>query len=107
MLCILRPGPYIGEDADLGGLPPWILGIPSVQLRTANSVYLEACSRYLIAVADQIRDLQVTSPGKGGPIILVQNESHWTCGQDDVADKYPVNSRVKGSVVNVMSYGRS
>jgi hypothetical protein len=30
----------------------------------------------------------VTSPGKGGPIILVQNESDWTCGDDSLAEGY-------------------
>ncbi|HYE03220.1 MAG TPA: beta-galactosidase, partial [Phycisphaerales bacterium] len=88
MYCILRPGPYVGQGLDLGGLPPWLLAVPNMQLRTANAPFLEACSRYITALAAQVRDLQVTSPGAGGPILLIQNESRWTCGHDDLARQY-------------------
>jgi hypothetical protein len=88
LYCILRPGPFVGAGIDFGGLPSWLMGQAGVQLRTTNGPFLEACSRYLTAVADQVRDLQVTSPGKGGPIILVQNEQAWTCGHDTLARGY-------------------
>jgi beta-galactosidase len=85
---ILRPGPYIGEDRDFGGLPTWLMSLDRGDLRTASGPFLEACSRYITAVADQVRDLQAPSPGKGGPILLVQNESGWTCGAEELAHKY-------------------
>ena len=88
MHCILRPGPFIGQNWDFGGLPPWLPGVKGVRLRIANGPFLEACSRYLTAVSGQVRDLQATSPGKGGPIVLVQNESAWTCGDDAAAATY-------------------
>ncbi|MBC7834168.1 MAG: beta-galactosidase [Phycisphaerales bacterium] len=88
MFCILRPGPFVGGAYDLGGLPPWLLSINNLQLRTANAPFLEACSRYITAVAQQVRDLQVTSPGAGGPILLIQNEAGWTCGDDGLAHSY-------------------
>jgi len=88
MWCILRPGPAIGADWDLGGIPPWVLDLPGVKLRTGNQVFLEACSRYLTAVSEQVRDLQVTSAGAGGPVVMVQNENAWTCGHDDQARGY-------------------
>jgi len=88
MWCILRAGPFISDAWDSGGLPPWLLHAPGVALRTANSVFLEACSRFITALADQVRDLQVTSSGKGGPILLLQNESAWTCGNDELAAAY-------------------
>jgi len=92
MYCILRPGPFVGQEWDFGGLPAWLAGVKGIRLRVANGPYLEACSRYLTAVVNQVRDLQVTSPGKGngsgGPIILVQNESRWTCGDDQQAAAY-------------------
>lgn len=88
MWCILRPGPYIGEGWDLGGIPPWVLEIPKVQLRSNNGPFLEACSRYLGAVTDRVRSLQVTSTGAGGPILLVQNESGWYCSHAAVALGY-------------------
>ncbi|MFG0283711.1 MAG: beta-galactosidase [Phycisphaerales bacterium JB039] len=85
---ILRPGPYIGEDRDFGGLPTWLMNLQRSDLRTASGPFLEACSRYITAVADQVRDLQAPSPGKGGPILLVQNESGWTCGAEELSQKY-------------------
>ncbi len=95
LYCILRPGPYVGEDWDFGGLPVWVNTLKEVRLRAASNSFLEACSRYFNAVADKVRDLQVTSPGKagpggigGGPIILVQSESQWTCGDDRQAESY-------------------
>lgn len=88
MWCILRPGPFVGAEWDFGGLPSWLLSAKGVKLRVANGPFLEACSRYLTAVADQVRDLQVTSPGKSGPLLLIQNESSWTCGDDHQADAY-------------------
>lgn len=96
MFCMLRPGPFIDSGYDLGGLPPWLVGIDNLKLRTANQPFLEACSRYITALAGQVRDLQVNSPTpKGspagtmsGPIILIQNEHAWTCGDDHLAQTY-------------------
>ncbi|MBX3359252.1 MAG: beta-galactosidase [Phycisphaeraceae bacterium] len=88
MYCILRPGPYVGAAWDMGGLPSWLLALPDIRLRVAGPAFLEACSRYITAVAQQVRDLQVTSPGEGGPVLLVQNESGWTCGHDEAAHAY-------------------
>ncbi|CAN5790484.1 hypothetical protein BH11PLA1_BH11PLA1_16300 [soil metagenome] len=90
MYSILRVGPYIGSGLDLGGLPVWLLSAKEVKLRTANTAFLEATSRYVSAVANQVRDLQATATesGPGGPIILVQAESAWTCGDDALAPQY-------------------
>lgn len=88
MYCILRPGPYVGTGYDMGGLPPWLVGVPNLNFRTNSQPFLEACSKYITALAQQVRDLQVTSTGKGGPILLIQNESAWTCGHDDLAHSY-------------------
>lgn len=88
MYCVLRMGPFVGDGLDMGGLPAWLLDVANVKLRTNNSAYLEASSRFLTAVSEQVRDLQVTSAGKGGPVLLVQNESVWTCGDDAIASAY-------------------
>lgn len=95
LYAILRPGPYIGEDWDLGGLPPWLATLKDIKLRAGNQTFLEASSRYLNALADKVRDLQMTAPGKagpggvgGGPIILVQSEAQWHCGDDRQGEQY-------------------
>lgn len=92
--CILRVGPFVGEGYDLGGIPPWALGLKDLtSLRAASQVYLEAASRFFGAVAKQVRDLQVTVPQQagdsvGGPIILVQSEHEWTCGNQAKGGSY-------------------
>ncbi len=86
--CVLRPGPYLGDGRDLGGLPPWLLGQANgVKLRQADGPFLEACSRYLGAVMEQVKDLQATS-SNGGPILLAAVENRWFCGHRDQAKGY-------------------
>lgn len=82
---ILGMGPYVGANWDMGGLPAWVAGM---NLRANNQPFLEACSRFYSAVAEQIKGWQVTAPGTGGPIVLLQCESEWTCGHDQVGDAY-------------------
>ena len=94
--CILRPGPFVDQGWDFGGLPPWLLTNENVKLRTSNQAFLEACSRYITALAGQVRDLQVNSPTPknapanhhAGPIIMMQTESGWTCGDETLAHAY-------------------
>ncbi len=96
LYCILRGGPFVDAGLDFGGLPPWLLTIENLKLRTANQPFLEACSRFITALAGQLRDLQVNAPTpKGtpattlpGPIVLLQNESGFTCGDDHLAETY-------------------
>ncbi|MGQ0628289.1 MAG: beta-galactosidase [Phycisphaerales bacterium] len=95
MYVILRMGPFVGGGFDMGGLPSWLLLNANVNLRTNNGPFLEASSRYINAVARQVRDRQITSvigpkgeSKPGGPIVLIQNESGWTCGHDAMAHGY-------------------
>lgn len=85
MYCILRVGPYVGEGCDLGGLPAWLLNIPELEVRKPNQPYLEAVGKYFNALAKQVKDQQA-SVTRGAPIVMVQNEAHWNCG-DEVAAK--------------------
>jgi len=88
MHCVLRPGPFVGAGWALGGMPAWLLTQKDVKLRTNNGPFLEACSRYFTALADQVKDLQAAGSGRAGPILLVQTENAWTCGHDDLARAY-------------------
>ena len=115
MFAILRIGPFIGSGYDLGGMPAWLTLQKDVSMRVNSSAFLECCSRYFSAVAQQVRDLQVSlRPSKsvagqpqmsqvqagglagidapqqsaGGPIVLIQNECDWTCGVDELAPGY-------------------
>src|SRR6185295_2978823 len=50
MYCILRIGPFIGQDWDFGGLPAWLMSVKNVKFRAMSGPFLEACSRYISAV---------------------------------------------------------
>lgn len=109
--CIVRPGPYICAEWDFGGLPTWLHRIEGMKLRQAHPSFLEACSRYLTAIMNEVRDLQVAAqpttlgerpnhgnhPGQaacgyygqgGGPILMMQAENEWFCHNPEQGDKY-------------------
>ncbi|GJQ30245.1 MAG: hypothetical protein HBSAPP03_21290 [Phycisphaerae bacterium] len=85
MYVTLGLGPYIGSGWEFGGLPPWLAGTP---IRTNSQSFLEATSRFIAAVAEQIKGWQVTAPGTGGPIVMLRCETGWTCGHDSIGDAY-------------------
>jgi len=87
MLCILRPGPFIGAGHDKGGIPAWLEETPDLTLRSASPGFLEAAARFLTAVVGQVKTLQATN-SKPGPIVLVQNEHRWFCGDAAGGDAY-------------------
>jgi beta-galactosidase len=60
LLVILRPGPYIDAETDLGGLPAWLLEkqnllAPSVLLRTSDPRYLDHVRRWFGVLLPRIR----------------------------------------------------
>jgi beta-galactosidase len=69
---ILRPGPYICAEWDMGGLPWWLLQKQGSSLRMASPEFAAASQRYLAAVGKELAPLQIT---RGGPIVLVQVEN--------------------------------
>ncbi len=88
LYCILRPGPYVGSGWDFGGLPAWLHRLPGIKLRQSNGLFLEASARYLGAVLDQVKDLQVTNSSVDGPIILMGAENRWFCDNPVQAQSY-------------------
>ncbi|ERE76102.1 beta-galactosidase-1-like protein 3, partial [Cricetulus griseus] len=71
---ILRPGPYICAEVDLGGLPSWLLGYPELQLRTTQQEFLDAVDKYFDHLIPRILPLQYL---RGGPVIAVQIENEY------------------------------
>lgn len=74
LLVILRPGPYICSECDLGGMPGWLLGKHNIRLRCSNPVFMEYACRYLREVMAQVRPLLCTN---GGPVIAIQVENEY------------------------------
>nr|XP_014721442.2 beta-galactosidase-1-like protein 3 isoform X2 [Equus asinus] len=71
---ILRPGPYICSEIDLGGLPSRLLQDPQVNLRTTDKGFVEAVDKYFDHLISRVVRLQYR---KGGPIIAVQVENEY------------------------------
>ena len=49
---LIRPGPYVCGEYDLGGLPWWLLREREMRLRTRHPVYLNAVRRYYKAFGE-------------------------------------------------------
>lgn len=74
---IVRPGPYVCAEWDLGGLPARLIADKNMRLRCTDSpVYLQESKKYITAVANEIKDLQITSSASG-PIIMLQVENEY------------------------------
>lgn len=71
---ILRPGPYVCAEWDMGGLPWWLLQRDGIPLRTANEYFLQRVRLFEQEVAKQLAPL---TADKGGPIIMVQVENEY------------------------------
>ncbi|MBS3946436.1 MAG: beta-galactosidase, partial [Melioribacter sp.] len=71
---LLRPGPYVCSEWDLGGLPAWLLKQPDIKLRCMDKNYMAAVERYILRLGEELKDLQITY---GGPIIMVQVENEY------------------------------
>ncbi len=82
---VVRVGPYVGGAYSGGGLPNWFTDDPALRPRESNELGVERVSRYLHELLGQIVDLQASD---GGPIVLVQAEHGWTCGNQAEADVY-------------------
>uniref|UniRef100_A0A452TR01 Beta-galactosidase n=1 Tax=Ursus maritimus TaxID=29073 RepID=A0A452TR01_URSMA len=83
LLVILRPGPYICAEWDMGGLPAWLLLKESIILRSSDPDYLAAVDKWLGVLLPKMKPLLYQN---GGPIITVQVEneygSYFSCDYD-------------------------
>ncbi|XP_077403756.1 beta-galactosidase-1-like protein 2 isoform X4 [Vanacampus margaritifer] len=71
---ILRPGPYISSELDLGGLPSWLLQDGDMRVRTTYPGFTEAVNIFFDKLIPKVVPLQFK---KGGPIIAVQVENEY------------------------------
>ncbi|HKF53594.1 MAG TPA: glycoside hydrolase family 35 protein [Candidatus Acidoferrales bacterium] len=71
---ILRPGPYVCSEWDLGGLPSWLLANPKIELRSNQEAFLQPAGEWLKRLGRELAPLQIT---RGGPIIAVQVENEY------------------------------
>ncbi|XP_041931406.1 beta-galactosidase-1-like protein isoform X3 [Alosa sapidissima] len=74
LLVILRPGPYICAEWEMGGLPAWLLEKPNIMLRTADTDYLQAVSSWFAMLLPRMERWLYS---QGGNIISVQVENEY------------------------------
>ena len=74
MYIILRPGPYVCAEWEMGGLPWWLLKKKDIRLRELDPYFMERLKIFESKVAEQVADLTIE---KGGPIIMVQVENEY------------------------------
>lgn len=85
MWVLLRGGPYVCGEWDLGGLPPYLLAYPDVQLRVNSATdphYMAAVNRYIAHLAPIVKPLMTAA---GGPILMVQIENEYGSFGSDAA----------------------
>ena len=71
---ILRPGPYVCAEWELGGYPAWLLKDRSLVLRSNDAKYQAATSAWLTRLGKEVKPLLLKN---GGPIIAVQVENEY------------------------------
>lgn len=71
---IVRPGPYICAEWELGGLPAWLLKDPLMEFRCSYQPYLDAVDRFYDELIPKLVPLQSTN---GGPLLAVQVENEY------------------------------
>jgi len=74
MKVIVRPGPYVCAEWEMGGLPWWLLKEKEIKLRTQDPRFMQRVERFEREVAAQLASLTID---KGGPIIMVQVENEY------------------------------
>ncbi len=80
MWVIVRPGPYVCAEWEMGGLPWWLLKKKDIRLRKRDPYYLERVQKFEQKVGEQLSNLTIE---KGGPIIMMQVENEYgSYGED-------------------------
>ena len=74
MYVILRPGPYVCAEWEMGGLPWWLLKKKDIRLRESDPYFIERVAIFEKEVAKQVAGLTIEN---GGPIIMVQVENEY------------------------------
>ncbi len=80
MYVIVRPGPYVCAEWEMGGLPWWLLKKKDIRLREQDPYFMERVKIFEEKVGEQLAGLTIQ---KGGPIIMVQVENEYgSYGED-------------------------
>ena len=80
MYVIVRPGPYVCAEWEMGGLPWWLLKKKDIRLRERDAYFMERVKIFEEKVGEQLKPLTIQN---GGPIIMIQVENEYgSYGED-------------------------
>ncbi len=74
MYVIVRPGPYVCAEWEMGGLPWWLLKKKDIRLREQDPYFMQRVEIFEQEVGKQLAPLTIQN---GGPIIMVQVENEY------------------------------
>ncbi|ERJ99216.1 beta-galactosidase [Segatella salivae] len=83
MYVIVRPGPYVCAEWEMGGLPWWLLKKKDIRLREDDPYFMARVKAFETEVGRQLAPLTIQN---GGPIIMVQVENEY--GSYGINKKY-------------------
>lgn len=80
MYVIVRPGPYVCAEWEMGGLPWWLLKKKDIRLREQDPYFMKRVEKFMAKVGEQLAPLTIQH---GGSIIMVQVENEYgSYGED-------------------------
>jgi len=94
MYIIVRPGPYVCAEWEMGGLPWWLLKKKDIKLRTNDTYFLERTKLYINEIGKQLAGLQIS---RGGNVIMVQVENEYGAYGTDKPYITNIRDIVKGA----------
>lgn len=74
MWVIVRPGPYVCAEWEMGGLPWWLLKKENMELRSLNTDFMQAVGRFQRRLAKELQPFMLKN---GGNILMVQVENEF------------------------------
>ena len=94
MYVIVRPGPYVCAEWEMGGLPWWLLKKKDIKLREQDPYFMERVRIFEKKVGEQLASLTIQN---GGPVIMVQVENEYGSYGEDKAYVSEIRDIVKAS----------
>ncbi len=79
---IVRPGPYVCAEWELGGYPSWLLKDRNLLLRSNDPKYMAIVQGWFVRLSKELEPLLLRN---GGPIIAMQVENEYGSFGDDHA----------------------
>ena len=97
---IVRPGPYVCAEWEMGGLPWWLLKKKDIKLRERDPYFMERVKIFEEKVGEQLKPLTIQN---GGPIIMIQVENEYGSYGEDKPYVSEIRDCLRGIYGNELS----